>query len=209
MWLTGQLAQYFLRCRESILGQHLIRRFFGSNIFYSCRKYTKKDWVRLKVQHYPPFSLYFRDLQCDSTERKHCSSAPVNGGNALSHWEIYYYQQVVVSVLLYLYILPLSVEVPMLHWRNIVCWSYCWGQLRSSGSQHDRCRSPGAGMCCSSHACPRAACWEETHSQQLERNDVWKLDSVIFRLLRLFIKAGNIRSIQFQPILFGSKLHRK
>ena len=25
----------------------------GLNIFYSGRKYTEKDWVRLKVRHYP------------------------------------------------------------------------------------------------------------------------------------------------------------
>ena len=26
---------------------------FGLNIFYSCRKYTETDWVRLKMRHYP------------------------------------------------------------------------------------------------------------------------------------------------------------
>ena len=26
---------------------------FGLNIFYSGRKYTEKDWVQLKMRHYP------------------------------------------------------------------------------------------------------------------------------------------------------------
>ena len=26
---------------------------FGLNIFYSGAEYTEKDWVRLKVRHYP------------------------------------------------------------------------------------------------------------------------------------------------------------
>ena len=37
----------------SFCRQFLVRISFVLNIFYSGRKYTEKDWVQLKVRHYP------------------------------------------------------------------------------------------------------------------------------------------------------------
>ena len=48
-----------LHCLADERRYNVYKCVLGLNIFYSCRKYTEKDWVRLKMQHYPLQNVCF------------------------------------------------------------------------------------------------------------------------------------------------------
>ena len=47
------------------------------SVFYSCRKYTENNWVRLKVRHYPLQTHPLR-ITCESVALRRESSIPLN-----------------------------------------------------------------------------------------------------------------------------------
>ena len=48
--------------RKGFWNCDIVFHAIGFKVFYSCTKYTEKDWVRLKVRHYPLQCFHYNSL---------------------------------------------------------------------------------------------------------------------------------------------------